>query len=338
MKRMGERMNKQKKEEFARSVVVLAMPGMFGDAMGAAFGGKQLESKKLMIEHLKPYNGLTADEIIKKGEETRKTFAERRPTQPPATAAMKEAPKEVPAAKPKRDGQVRLDPNFVPDPKWSPEPGDNALTYNKNGKPVFLAKDIFAYRDMIKSLSAGDTEGVNELARGRRLLVLDSLTPVLVIEVEENRLLTGGIDAIELRVKGGEHHNRSGFAMAPDLARLVDKRLLPPPPPSAEQLMDAAMRKQEAEQAAQVQHEAQIQAEPKPRKLPPYVLPKPKPKTLAKTSVARQASAAFRAAKELEAAYQTKECLAAYRKLVKDFPDSDEARLAKGRLKALTGE
>lgn len=65
---------------------------------------------------------------------------------------------------------------------------------------------------------------------------------------------------------------------------------------------------------------------------------KSKPKTFDASRSAQIASNQFRAAKKLDNDGKLADAVVAYRKVIEDFPDSPEARMATARVKALTGQ
>ena len=95
------------------------------------------------------------------------------------------------------------------DEKAVPEPGMKMLVSLKGQRTIPIAKDLFAFEAMIKAGNAKDGIGIQELAKSRRIVGIDSLTPILVIERHTNPILAEGVHAVEGRILGGPHKDQS---------------------------------------------------------------------------------------------------------------------------------
>ena len=74
---------------------------------------------------------------------------------------------------------------------------------------VAAAKDLLAFEAWIKAASAKDDVGIEELAKARRVVAIESLSPILVIERHTNPLLAKGVHAVEGRILGGPYKDQS---------------------------------------------------------------------------------------------------------------------------------
>lgn len=132
---------------------------------------------------------------------------------------------EPPAAKADAAAVPR---GLVVDSTWKPKPGDMAKIHTPDGNEALVAADISAYRDMVKAANAKDLERLRQMLVAGRLVAVPDGTDVLVLQVQGDRVVTGSPTlALEVRLKGDEHNEQVGWALAPSVARLV-----PGPPPA----------------------------------------------------------------------------------------------------------
>ncbi len=231
----------------------------------------------------------------------------RRPTAVAATMALlliSSGPSQGPAAK---RGDAKRE--MIVDKSWIPEPGDRALIYRSDGLDVFVATDIFSYEECIKFQRAGDTDGLKQLARDRRVALVKSGTPILVIERHNNPLIAKGASAIELRILEGEQKDGKVWVYEGEVNRLVEK----PIDPSVERAKKFA-EDVEADRAAKEAAKGKLYSRP------------------------ARAEALLTIAKNLEKSGKPKPALENYRKVVAEFGDTPAAKSAAGRIKALAGK
>lgn len=198
------------------------------------------------------------------------------------------------------------DPNLVPDPSWVPKSGDEAVVYSEVKSGTLLAKDLSIYASMIQALKGQDGPGIREISRGDRILPLDHMTPVRVVEPSARDAATGGVPALEVQVKAGPFADRKGFVIAAAVNRLIDKKL--------------------AAQASSAEDGGPATAAPAP------------PDLASEPEMLTPAAAAFQAAKKLETEGKTDAAIEAYRELIAGYPGTLEARVAGAKVKILTSK
>lgn len=200
-------------------------------------------------------------------------------------------------------------PELVPDPDWVARPGDKATLYDDGDGRVFIARDMFAFQDLVKGLKAKDTDGLRELMDKGKVAFEVSGTPILVIERHENQFIAGGVLALEVRLLDGANKGRVCWIYRASAARLIEKK----PDPAIEK-------------SRQVQAEAAARREAKEAE-----------KARANAPAARAASL-LNIARNLEKSGKPKPALENYRKIVKEFGDTPSAKEAAGRVRALEGK
>jgi hypothetical protein len=118
------------------------------------------------------------------------------------------------------------DEPMVPDPSWSPRPGDLAVIFSRPGGESVSTRDLATLLDVVKSGKASDTTGVRELLDAGKLVMLPHLTQVRVIERNDLALIAKGILVLEIRVESGEHRDEKLWTLQPYVAQLMRR---PPP-------------------------------------------------------------------------------------------------------------
>ncbi len=89
------------------------------------------------------------------------------------------------------------------DKEHKAEPGDRLELTADTGTSVFVAKDLFAYGDFIKSARAKDQAGIQKQLESKRLATVDPGTKLLVLKRHDNQFIGEGIPAIEGRILDG---------------------------------------------------------------------------------------------------------------------------------------
>ena len=114
-------------------------------------------------------------------------------------------------------------PEKMPDPIYKPQISDQAVMRRRNlGDEIWFCKDIFAYGDYVKYLKAGDEAGFRELKATGRATTLAEDTPVLVLKLLDNELITETFPAAEVRVLDGPHKDERGWVEAEEIRRMID--------------------------------------------------------------------------------------------------------------------
>jgi hypothetical protein len=223
------------------------------------------------------------------------------------------------------EAQVALD--LVPDRSWLPEPGDQAIVYLESENTSFGSKDAFSYIALMKAVKASDKVGFAELVSQGQLVEVSNRTRVLVIERHTSPVVTGGVDAVEVRILDGEHRGKSAWISEALVARMIPRRQ-----PSE---FEIELRKKEQDRREAEERKAQEDA---------------KALEAAKEGAARlrtadewrrrslRAATTLRSAQNLEKAKKVPASLRLYRQVIKDYPDMPEAKEAAERIKALGGQ
>lgn len=203
-------------------------------------------------------------------------------------------------------------PELVPDPTWIPKPGDQASVYAAEGSGAYAAKDMFAYTALAKAAKANDDVGIDDLVEKKRVVVVPHLTRLLVIERHTNPYTTGEIKAVEARFQDGPLKGQTAWVPEQNVERLIT--------------------------AAELEAINRAQGRASGRGTATDMTPKRKRKTFKADRPANQASNAFQAARKFDSEKKTKEAVDAYKAVVRDFPNSPEARMSAARIKILAGD
>jgi hypothetical protein len=191
---------------------------------------------------------------------------------------------------------------LVPDPSWRPKAGDTASVYSKGLESVPCATEYLYYPEFDKLLRAKDNEGFEEMIAKGQVLFVKNGTPVRILEVHENQFLAKHA-VLEVRFQDGQAKGRKGFIDRVWVARLIERP-------------------------------AERKAGPKASQ-PATTKPELDPAEKAKREGVRKLDTLMRTAKALEKS-NIKGAIENYREVVKDFPDTPEAKAAAERIKALT--
>lgn len=195
-------------------------------------------------------------------------------------------------------------PHLVLDRSFAPAIGQTGHVLSRDGSPILCAADRSGVDDVRKALLARDKIGIDGMIKSGEAVAISSATPMLVLEA-------GSGFTRQVRVPGTTQHvgqtTVDTWKVRFTEGELVGKTAYVP--------MENLGRLVETRASA-------TRRKPKPDP--------PSPKVL----MEREAGVAFRVAKALEAK-KPLDAIKAYEKLATDFPDSDSARLAEARIKAL---
>jgi hypothetical protein len=98
----------------------------------------------------------------------------------------------------------------LPDTEAIPAPGAEMILYNDGDrKPkVPITTGLFEFADMAKACKAGDARGIKELEEKKKLLWVEGLTSILVIERHDNPFIANGVHAVEARLLDGPYKGK----------------------------------------------------------------------------------------------------------------------------------
>jgi hypothetical protein len=197
-----------------------------------------------------------------------------------------------------------------------------AVLDNPVGEGVVIATTDDAYDEMIVAQNAKDPQArvslLSRLLRSGRILYFPNGTPVLVVNT--------GIFSVLVEVTEGEGAGRSGWVQR-ELARKGR-----PVRPAAEVEVES-------------RQEPEVKDEPKPKPSPSAeemqkAVEEVEADRVQRTRRAdeRRAAGLIRIGQNLEKSGKTKGALDTYRRIVKEFPGTPQAKASAARIKALGGE
>jgi len=99
----------------------------------------------------------------------------------------------------------------------SARPGETLFTWRQDGKPVYAARDPFAFRELHKASEANDAEGFLALIKSGRVFTVENETPVRVLEVRGVPVMP--VAAYEFRAIEGQAKGQTGWVENIWLAR-----------------------------------------------------------------------------------------------------------------------
>jgi hypothetical protein len=242
----------------------------------------------------------------------------------PADGPAKPKAEGKPAESPKSDGPAK--PRRVADKSYSPAVGDRAVLYNADEKGemflIWAATTPAAFREYVKAEAMEDKKRVSELEKEEKVLVIDEdETPVVVLAVEpvaipvsvEERGVRGvGATAVGVRILDGPHKGLVLITTAGLVARLRDA-----PEKTKGRRASATSKKKSPKTAA--------------AKKPAVAAPKT-------ADPAARAASLLRLGQSLEKSGKSAGALEYYRKVVKDYPGTPQAKTASARIEALGGK
>jgi hypothetical protein len=101
--------------------------------------------------------------------------------------------------------KVETDPQVwqkVPEPR----PGARMLLLDRTTRNVLVAKDLLSLEAMIKAMNAGDSVGIQNLARANRIMAVENSTPVLLLDYAPPFF---PFHAIKVRILAGAYNDQS---------------------------------------------------------------------------------------------------------------------------------
>ncbi|MDB5350538.1 MAG: hypothetical protein JWN86_1785 [Planctomycetota bacterium] len=117
-------------------------------------------------------------------------------------------------------------PELVADPNYIPKPGDRLPIHIKHkDEQIPLVLSIF-YKDLIDTYLVKDTDGFVEMAKTKKLFPLSHGTNVLVLKYRSTPpyIPEGYPPAVEIRVLDGEYKGKSGYVLAEQLPRMIERK------------------------------------------------------------------------------------------------------------------
>lgn len=217
--------------------------------------------------------------------------------------------------------------DLLPDRSWTPEPGDTGVVYpDRDRSTTFASKDVFAYLAMVKAVNARDDVGISELRSQGQVMMVPAHTRFLVIARHTGAIVTGGINAVEVRFLEGEHKDQVAWIPEFDVTRMIPRRQ-----PTEFEL---ELRKTGSERSEAEQRKAKERADA-------YEAISRQVREEAEADAARKrslrAATTLRSAANLEKAGKIPGAIGLYRGIVKDYPGTPQAEAASARIAALGG-
>jgi hypothetical protein len=227
-------------------------------------------------------------------------------------AATGERPKKSPARK----------VEMFAEPNWVPMPGDR-VDVIVDGAPA--CNDLEAVNEALNAIQANDRAGIEQLLKSKRVEKLAKGTKVLVIANSRPAKVVSAPRFADI-VDANRQMQAAMLAPRPDFRKLpVEVRILDG------ELAGEKRYIPEMYMAKLIPDPDAPQRRAKPRLAKPAV-PKPEPVK------ADRASTLLQSARNLEKSGKVDGAVKFYRQVVKDFPDSAEAKTATERLRSLQKE
>ena len=234
----------------------------------------------------------------------------------PKTQPTPNNPIMVPASTQAEPVQLEM----MVDEKWIPKPGDQAVLHREEQPSVSVMSDMFAFEEYVKYSKAGDSDGIQQMLEKGRLVKVANGTPILVVKRHINQFLAEGTHAIELRILDGEFKGRKVWVYEAFVNRMIPKPY-------------------EQTQAYKQEQEAREAEERKAREAAKAYAESPEGIAAdAKAAATAKSKSLMQLAKNYEKNRNAKAALDAYRKIVAEYPDSEAAKEARGRVKAIEGK
>jgi hypothetical protein len=123
-------------------------------------------------------------------------------------------------------GSPVISADMGPDPNYRPRPGDRAVLYAvENGSTLErlpILKDVTAYDVYVRSVKAGDNDGLFDLERQGWLLWAAPGTRVLILDVHD-RTHTGAQSAFQIKLPDAEQKDQTFWTPSHYITRLIHK-------------------------------------------------------------------------------------------------------------------
>jgi hypothetical protein len=186
---------------------------------------------------------------------------------------------------------------------WEPAVGQDASIVNPQGGSVYVAFGDTAWTSLKNAVKANDKVGVDQLIEGKAAAAIPSATPVLVLKPIDRR----------------------------QMPRFVDGRMRSISVPTSWEvrIKDGTLKDRVAIVSAD--YVGKLASE-----VAAASSAKRASKTFKADRPANKASNAFQAAKKFDTDKKLSEAVRSYNGVIRDYPDSPEARMAAARVKALT--
>jgi hypothetical protein len=228
----------------------------------------------------------------------------------------------------------RAGEELFPDKSWTPEPGDTGIVYPEAGKTTFASKDLISYLAFMKAVKAGDDVGVSELRVRGQLVAVPAHTRFLVIMRHTGAIVTGGVNAVEVRFLEGEHKDKSAWIPEFEVTRMVPRRQ---PTEFELELRKKELERREAERRKAIEDERAAKEQVRANEA---IMERVHKEMQADESRKRslRAATALRSAQNLEKAKKIPGAMGLYRQLIKDYPGTPQAKEAAERIKGLGGK
>lgn len=214
------------------------------------------------------------------------------------------------------EGAEPARPRPVVDRSYRPSVGDRAMLYNEDEKGesflVWAAAAESGYREYLKAEAMSDDKRFGDLEKSGRIVHLDDETPVLVLEITSilaplNRDQFADDTAAAVRVLAGPHKGRVFLTPVEHVVRLR---------PAAAARAKARRPPAGAKKAPRSPAGPTAKAAPDP---------------------SSRAASMLRLGQGLEKSGKAAGALEFYRKVVREFPDTAQAKTAAARIEALGG-
>ena len=237
------------------------------------------------------------------------------PADKPKDAKAEPSKKAADSPKPEAKDSDTPKPKRVIDRSYVPAVGDRAVLYaeDEKGEPLFLWASATpgGFKEYIKALGVEDEKRTEELEKQGTAIEMDDETPVVVL----------GIETIVAPVNAQQFVSETAASV-----RVLDgpnkgKVLLTP--------LELVTRLKTAADAPKGKRSAARKKAQKPKAADATVKP---------VDRAARAASQLRAAQNLEKAGKSAGALEFYRKIVKDYPGTPQAKTAAARIEALGGK
>ncbi len=239
---------------------------------------------------------------------------------------------------------VAPSPEPAIDPEYKPRVGDVAYLYSgglyKKGPRAGqhtdapICSDYFAFRAFEKALAAKDDEGYDELQDKGKVVHVRTGTRVRILDFHRFPGDEDIRDAIEVRLLDGPLKGKKAWAIDGYVVRPIQRQAVVLAPKKGKtiaeidkEMEDAAVKKKAEEEEAADKKKAEEKAGMVARKAAD-----------ASPEKTRRCAALLSVARNLEKSGKSDAATAQYRRIIKDFPDSAEAKAAAERLRSLRKE